>query len=104
MITSGLQREFGDIVDLSDSLHSMRLSMRQFVRRVLLFVKERKQPSEDTMQADPLAQFPARIRDLVCERVDSYGSQRGLNFDAIVNRELEPGENLSLESLDADVY
>ncbi len=76
MITSGLQREFGDIVGLADSLHSMRLSMRQFVRRVLLFVRQRKQPSEDTMQADPLAQFLARIRELVCDIVDSYGSQR----------------------------
>ena len=75
--------------------------MRQFIRRVLLFIQQRKQPSDDTMQADPLAQFPARVRDIVCEIVDSYGSQRGLNFEAIIDRELEPGEDLSLASLDA---
>ena len=101
MITSGLQRDFGDIVGLADSMHSMRLSSRQFVRRVLLFVKQRKQPSKGTMQTDPLAQFPARIRELVCDIVDSYGSQRGLNFDAIVNTELGPGQNLCTESLEA---
>ena len=84
LMSSGLQREFGEVGGLADSLQTMRLSMRQFIRRVLLFIQQRKQPSDDAMQADPLAQFPARIRDIVCGKVDSYGSQRGPHFGAIV--------------------
>ena len=42
------------------------------------------------MQADPLAQFPARIRDIVCEKVDLYGSEHGLNLEEIVASLSEP--------------